>query len=263
MPYRKGRWVSDPYYEWTWVGYEPWGWAPYHYGRWIFYDGGWCWWPGVAPNGGRPVWAPGYVAFFGLGGRPGSPESGAEFDSFGWCPLGPHDSFVPWWSPGRTVSATDIASLNAVTATDGPAGPTLGSNLQGILTNPDLRSAVTTLSVENFANGRIGHDLYPVNESLLEQGSLIQGPLPVTPTKTSLRPVDRPVNRAALPPAADRNLQLFTRNVGPAPRPPDPAAQINPQARVSSGPPAAQHHRPAHWRHLQLASRPPGRNRTP
>jgi hypothetical protein len=232
VPYRKGRWVSDTYYEWIWVGYEPWGWAPYHYGRWICYDDNWCWWPGVAPGGVRSDWAPGYVAFFGLGGHPGGPESGAEFNSIGWCPLGPRDKFVPWWSHGQTLSITDIASLNAVTATEGPAGPDYGSNLQGILTNLDLRGAVTTLSVENFANGRTGHDLYPVNATLLEQGSLIQGPLPVTPTKSSLRPVERSVNRAALPPAADRNLQLFTRNVGPAPRPSDATAPINSKAGV-------------------------------
>ena len=34
-PYSTGRWVYDPYYEWTWVDDAPWGWAPYHYGRWV------------------------------------------------------------------------------------------------------------------------------------------------------------------------------------------------------------------------------------
>ena len=32
-PYRYGQWTWCPPYGWTWIGYEPWGWAPYHYGR--------------------------------------------------------------------------------------------------------------------------------------------------------------------------------------------------------------------------------------
>jgi hypothetical protein len=228
VPYRNGRWVSDRDYEWMWVGYEPWGWAPYHYGRWISYDGDWSWWPGLGTNGTRPIWAPGYVAFIGLGGRPAEAGTGLEFDSIGWCPLGPHDPFEPWWGAGRSLHTIDMASLNAA-----PANSTeqvAGSNLQGLLTNPDLRGAVTTVSTQNFANGRIGHDLYPVNESILEQGSFIQGPLPVTPGNSSLQPVDRPVNRAALPAATLTNRHFVTRSPVPAARGSDSVAQIGPLA---------------------------------
>lgn len=234
VPYRNGRWISDPYYQWLWVGYEPWGWAPYHYGRWINYGGNWCWWPGTVAHGARPDWAPGYVAFLGLGGHPGNSGGFLEFDSIGWCPLGPHDHFEPWWGSNRTLNTTDIASVSTLPDPDSPAGPDAGSNLQEILTNPQLRAAVTTVSSQNFANGRIGDDLYPVNVSLLEQGSLIQGPLPVTPTKLSVQPVDRPVNHAALPSVAS-NQHFVTRSDGPALPFAYPLGQMNPPLHASAG----------------------------
>jgi hypothetical protein len=232
VPYRNGRWVSDPYYGWTWVSYEPWGWAPYHYGRWFSYDGNWCWWPGVGFNGPRPIWGPGYVAFLGFGGPPGESGSGVGFDSIGWCPLGPRDRFNPWWGRGRGFNSTDINNLNAVPAPrlNDPAGRNYGTNLQGLMTNAHLRGAITTVSAQNFANGRIAHNLQPVNIDLLQQGSLMQGTLPVTPTKASMQPVNRPVNRAALPTAAANNQHFITMSAGPASRASLPAGQMNPPA---------------------------------
>ena len=57
---------------WTWVSFEPWGWAPYHFGSWSYASscGGWMWMPGSfgfwtgAPvifgrtGGGRIGWRP-------------------------------------------------------------------------------------------------------------------------------------------------------------------------------------------------------------
>ena len=232
VPYRDGRWVSDAYYGWTWVSYEPWGWAPYHYGRWFSYGGNWCWWPGVGFNGPRPIWGPGYVAFLGFGGPPGESGSGVGFDSIGWCPLGPRDRFNPWWGPGRGFNSTDITNIKAVPAPrlNDLAGQTYGSNLQGIMTNAHLREAITSVSAQNFANGSIAHNLQPVNENMLQQGSLIQGTLPVTPTKASLQPLNRPVNRAILPAPAANNQHFVTRSAGPASRSSLPSGQMNPPA---------------------------------
>ena len=230
VPYRNGRWVSDPYYEWTWVGYEPWGWAPYHYGRWFSYDGNWCWWPAVGFDGPRPIWAPGYVAFLGFGGRPEGSGLGFGFDLIGWCPLGPRDRFDPWWGRGRGFNSTDINNLNAVPAPrlNDPAGRNYGTNLQGIMTNAHLRSAITAVSAQNFANGRIAHNPQPVNIDMLQQGSLIQGALPVIPSKASLQPLNRPVNRTALPTTAAHNQHFVTRSAGLASRTSLPAGQMNP-----------------------------------
>lgn len=86
-PYTTGRWVWDPYYQWTWIDDMPWGWAPYHYGRWVYYGGYWAWAPGPVMRV-RPVYAPALVAFFGVSfGSPG----------FGWVALGWGEPCVPWW----------------------------------------------------------------------------------------------------------------------------------------------------------------------
>jgi hypothetical protein len=252
VPYRDGRWVSDPYYQWTWVGYEPWGWAPYHYGRWFSYDGKWYWCPAVGFDGPRPIWAPGYVAFLGFGGPHGESGSGVGFDSIGWCPLGPRDRLNPWWGRGRGFNSTDINNLNAVPAPrlNDPPGRNYGTNLQAVMTNAHMRSAITTVSALNFANGRIAHNLQPVSSDMLQQGSLMQGTLPVTPTKASLQPLNRPVNRAALATPA-HNQHFVTRSAGPAARASIPAEQMNPlangqreggnvPARAGSMPPATR-----------------------
>ncbi len=58
MPYVNGHWIwTDA--GWTWVSYEPWGWATYHYGYWNFVDTyGWVWVPGT-------VWGPAWVVWYG------------------------------------------------------------------------------------------------------------------------------------------------------------------------------------------------------
>ncbi len=59
----------EPYYGWTWVGYEPWGWAPYHYGRWFWYGNSWAWWPGPVYAGYNPVLGAGLRVVLGMGRR--------------------------------------------------------------------------------------------------------------------------------------------------------------------------------------------------
>jgi hypothetical protein len=73
-PYTVGRWVNTEY-GWTWVSYEPWGWATYHYGRWLFDpEYGWLWVPGTE-------WGPAWCAFHEGGGY------------IGWAPLPPSVGF--------------------------------------------------------------------------------------------------------------------------------------------------------------------------
>ena len=203
-PYRDGRWVADPYYAWTWLSYEPWGWAPYHYGRWIAYGSDWCWWPGMGINGPRPVWGPGFVAFFGFGAGQGGPGSDLGFESIGWLPLGPRDRMSPWWGRGRGFSSTNITDINNIpmTGLNEPDGQAYGSNLQGIMTVAYLQAAITAIPAQSFATGSMAHNLIPLNEDMLRQGSLIQGTLPVTPTKASLPPAARPGNHSATPGAS-------------------------------------------------------------
>lgn len=73
-PYDDGRWV-DTDYGWTWVSYEPFGWATYHYGRWAWDPRfGWLWVPGR-------VWGPAWVSWQYGGGY------------VGWAPLPPAADF--------------------------------------------------------------------------------------------------------------------------------------------------------------------------
>lgn len=85
-PYTRGRWVCTDR-GWTWVSYEPFGWATYHYGRWALCRGyGWIWVPGS-------VWAPAWVSW----------RSGGS--QIGWAPLPPES--LAWnggW--GSSVDAT-------------------------------------------------------------------------------------------------------------------------------------------------------------
>jgi hypothetical protein len=69
-PYTNGEWANTDY-GWTFVSYDPWGWAPFHYGRWFYYNPyGWAWIPGYE-------WAPAWVTWRYGGGY------------IGWAPLGP------------------------------------------------------------------------------------------------------------------------------------------------------------------------------
>lgn len=62
-PYRYGQWRNLPYYGWTWVNDEPWGWATYHHGRWVYYNGYWAWTPYGARRASRSYWRPALVIF--------------------------------------------------------------------------------------------------------------------------------------------------------------------------------------------------------
>jgi Family of unknown function (DUF6600) len=73
-PYTHGRWV-DTAYGWTWVSFEPYGWATFHYGRWAQDPRyGWVWVPGT-------IWGPAWVSWQYGGGY------------VGWAPLPPSVGF--------------------------------------------------------------------------------------------------------------------------------------------------------------------------
>lgn len=45
-PFGSGNWYYDPFFGWSFIGYQPWGWLPYHFGGWIFDPFfGWLWSP--------------------------------------------------------------------------------------------------------------------------------------------------------------------------------------------------------------------------
>ena len=89
----------EPYYGWTWVDNEPWGWAPFHYGNWFYAaDYGWAWYPGAYAVARPYVYRPALVAFFSFGGGGGNFSVG--FGNVGWVPIAPYEPFHPWWGNG-------------------------------------------------------------------------------------------------------------------------------------------------------------------
>jgi hypothetical protein len=195
-PYRAGRWVYEPYYGWTWVSEEPWGWAPYHYGRWFVYGGSWAWWPGPVYGGYRPIWAPAYVSFFGFGGGGVGFNFGfgGGFGSIGWLPIGPCDSFHPWWGGYR--SRFDVVELRNVNNFRGGIAPLHGgdrfSNLHNVFNNDRLRAGVSGVPSHNFGRGSVA--ARPVSASDFRNGRMMTGNVPVSPSRESMRASDRPVS---------------------------------------------------------------------
>ncbi|MGA2097370.1 MAG: DUF6600 domain-containing protein [Candidatus Acidiferrum sp.] len=93
-PYSNGYWGYVGPWGWTWIGYEPWGFAPYHYGRWGWVGGRWGWYPG--PRFGVSIYGPAFVGFLGGG-------FGFGFGvglGVGWFPLGWGEPFHPWYHAG-------------------------------------------------------------------------------------------------------------------------------------------------------------------
>ncbi|MGH9544759.1 MAG: DUF6600 domain-containing protein [Terriglobales bacterium] len=221
-PYRSGRWVWEPGWGWTWVSYEPWGWAPYHYGRWFVYNSSWVWWPGPAYGypGYRPVWAPAYVSFFGFGGGVGV---GFGFGSVGWLPIGPCDTFYPWYGRYRSrynvVNITTINNFNGRGRGFGGIAPLRAggaySNLRLASMNQRVREGISTVPSGQFGTGR--SRAVAVNGEAFRGGRRIEGNLPVVPTRAALSVSNRPVAASTLP--RGREQQHFFSQSRPAAAP--------------------------------------------
>ena len=198
-PYRAGRWIWQDPWGWTWVAAEPWGWAPYHYGRWVFYGARWCWVP-VGPPVQSVAYSPALVAF--VGGTGGY---------VGWFPLAPRDPFYPWWRRGPTVAVTNVTYVN--------------------------RTYVTVVNQTVFVSGRnvsrdFVHDRAVIRT--VDATPVVRGPVPVVPTRDSIRMTSRATS-AARPPAAAAARGVVVR-VPPPPAQPRFDAKV-PVIRESRGAP--------------------------
>jgi hypothetical protein len=199
-PYRAGRWVWEPYWGWTWVSYEPWGWTPYHYGRWFLYGKSWMWWPGPVDGGGnyRPEWAPAYVSFLGFGG---DREGSVGFGSVGWLPLGPGDSFYPWYgwheSQLKGVSVTDATNITRLTRVVAPLRDDKEfSNLSLAPVDGRIRKAISTLPADRFGTGRSAPET--LGRRALRDGRIVTGNLPIVPTREMLTATNRPAKASSM-----------------------------------------------------------------
>ena len=222
-PYRYGHWVWVSPWGWTWVDDAPWGFAPFHYGRWV-YAGYWAWVPG--PVYVRPIYAPALVAWFG-GPRFGV---GLSFgNSYGWCPLGYGEPFVPWYRGSRhyfrnvNVTNTRITNITYVTNNyyNNGGGPRRETPRLANLKAPGAVTAVPQHTIENslpvareavplsakeartLANDRLGSkmDIPATRASML--GANAGRPTATPPEKSFAGPV---VSRIA-PPASPVRMQ--------------------------------------------------------
>jgi FecR protein len=212
VPYRAGRWVWEPYWGWTWVSHEPWGWAPYHYGRWLLYGKSWMWWPGPVDGEGnyRPKWAPAYVSFFEFGGHRGV---SVGFASVGWLPLGPGDSFYPWYGPNgsqsKVVSVTDATNISRLTRVVAPLrDDNESSNVSLAAVDGRIRKAISALPADRFGTGRSAPTT--VGRRAFRDARTITGNLPIVPTREMLTATNRPANASSML-NAGRQERYFTK----------------------------------------------------
>ncbi len=228
-PYRIGRWVWEPYWGWTWVSHEPWGWTPYHYGRWFLYGKSWMWWPGPVEGerNYRPEWAPAYVSFFGFDGHR---RAIVGFESVGWLPLGPGDSFYPWYgwngSQLKGDAVTDAINVTKLTRVVAPLrDDNEFSNVSLAAVDGRIRNAMSMLLADRFGTGRSAPKT--VGRRGFRNARIITGNLPIVPTREMLTATNRPA-KASLMSSSGRQERYFTKKQpAAAPQPFDKeAAQV-------------------------------------
>src|SRR6202166_1985803 len=217
-PYRAGRWVSEPHWGWTWVSHEPWGWTPYHYGRWFLYGKSWVWWPGPVDGDGnyRPEWAPAYVSFFGFGHRGVS-----GFGSVGWLPIGPSDSFYPWYGQNTSqlnavdvnVNVTDATDITKLNRGSGVVAPLRDdgqfSNVRLAAVDVRIRKAISTVPADRFGTGRSAPST--VSRRAFRDARIVTGNLPIVPSREALSATNRPASPSSIAMMTGRPERFFTK----------------------------------------------------
>jgi uncharacterized protein DUF6600/FecR-like protein len=217
-PYRSGHWVWQDPWGWTWVSSEPWGWAPYHYGRWTRTASRWYWVP-VAPAVRYVDYSPALVAFVGGGSGWSASISIGGGGFVGWFPLGPRDSFSPWWGDRSRRDYRDYRS-NAT------------------YTN---RNYMTVVPRNAFVSGGIVSGNIVRDSSVVRQivaAPVLAGPIPVAPTRASLRVATRPDATAAPRPPASTVSRMVVARSAPPPAPPTFQAKL-PVISQNQGAPVA------------------------
>ena len=214
-PYSTGRWVYDPYYEWTWVDEAPWGWAPYHYGRWVNFDGFWGWAPG--PVVAAPVYSPALVAFFGAPGIGVSVGVGLPFVS--WVALGFGEPIIPWWGHRGFVGRPYWGGWGGPRVVNNVViNNTRIVNVTNItkFQNVNVRNAVMGVDRNQFGRGRVEH--VRLDAARVQRLRPVRGDLKVQPVAASLLPREA---RGQRPPDRLQARQVVTT------RPPqDPMSRL-------------------------------------
>jgi hypothetical protein len=206
-PYSWGYWNWVGPWGWTWIGYEPWGFAPYHYGRWAYISGRWGWCPG--PIYARPFYGPAFVGFLG-GPRFGIGFGfGAGFGvGVGWFPLGFHEPYYPGFRASRlyinniNVHNTVIRNTSVLSAGHTNFNYAYAHNA----------NAVTVASHNAFVNGSlINRGTARVSEASL-RGAQVGNRASFAPGRQSSFGAANSGARIATPSLAVQNRSVMARN---------------------------------------------------
>jgi hypothetical protein len=186
------------------------------------------------------VWAPAYVSFIGFGGGVGV---GFGFGSVGWLPVGPCDTFYPWYgrhgSRYNTVNITNVTVINNFH--NGPGRGFGGvaplraggaySNLRMAAVNERVRGGISTVPTGQFGTGRarpIG-----VSGETFRGGRMMTGNLPVVPTREALSVTNRPAATSSL--QRGNQQQRFFSKSRPAAAPPSFDRQVSQMQQSMQG----------------------------
>jgi hypothetical protein len=211
VPYSEGYWAYVAPWGWTWIDNEPWAFAPMHYGRWVEIDGRWGWTPGEIAVVAPPIYAPALVTFFsigvGVGVAVGLGAALAE-GSIGWCPLGPHEAYRPWYHVSdRYWHAVNAREVNNITV----------MNRTVTINNFVNRRAMTIVPASALASSRpIGRLAEHVDPRTLAAARPVFGRDPVRPTAVTAGVTPRFAQQMHLA-AAPGNAAPLRRVAAPGP----------------------------------------------
>ncbi len=221
-PYSDGNWSYVAPWGWTWVGYEPWGFAPYHYGRWHYFGGYWGWAPG--PIYASPFYGPAFVGWLGGFGF------GFGF-GFGWFPLGWGEPFHPWyhcgWGYYRGINVHNAYFHNF---NGGPGGY---HNFNYAYAHN--AHAVTTASRSAFVNGQaINRSSQHLTEASL-RGAQVTSGIHASPTRASSLGAANMGGHVATPSSSVANRSVMARSTPAAAAAHSPARTMNSGSLARSG----------------------------
>jgi len=179
-PYSTGRWVWDPYYQWTWVDDAPWGWAPYHYGRWVYVSGYWAWAPGPVVR--RAVYCPALVAFYGVGSGVSITIGG----SIGWVALSWGEPLVPWWGRSHFIGRPYWGGWGGPRVVNNVVikNTTIVNVTNITYVNTRVNNALVAVPREKFGKGYVQTSPSPIVQT--EKRTPVRGALPIKPEPASV-----------------------------------------------------------------------------
>lgn len=225
MPYRFGHWLWVAPWGWTWIDDARWGYTPFHYGRWVQWNGSWCWVPG--PRGMRPVFAPALVAWT----SPAAPGSAAR--NVGWFPLGPREVYSPAY-PVSNGYLLKVNSANTPVASAAYVSDVYQRRVTNIHYVNRTTSAVSTMPQTAFTSAQeVATRTAPVAAGEL-------GAMTVTAASPAIAPLRQSVMGAGAVPKTRPPLSIANRSVvahTPLPRAPAPFEKQLAAIQASGGRP--------------------------